>query len=144
MWALHLQNEGLQACDDVMDRLRQTTSMWWKPAWWRKSQNCTSSGTGTNQEQPVEVVQAPYKDALWSAPARALSGTSHCMETSEVIQFNSNQFYLNGTFNNGHCRKTALTKSGYGFRLISNEQARSEGGKETLTEMTWGRNLVRN
>lgn len=25
----------------------------------------------------VEVAEAPYKDALWSVPARALSGTSH-------------------------------------------------------------------
>lgn len=39
-----------------------------------------------NQEDPFEVVQAPYKDAPWSASTRAVSGTSYLTETMVQTQ----------------------------------------------------------
>lgn len=39
-----------------------------------------------NQEEPVEVLWAPYENTLWSAPARTISDMSHWMESPGQTQ----------------------------------------------------------
>lgn len=50
-------------------------------------------------------------------------------------EFTSITFYLY-YFNTGHCHEAALQKYGYVFKFFLKEQARSNGDKEKLREMT--------